>query len=204
MSKNMKWIVGVLVVIVLVAIAWWAFSGSTANTASAPSQPAAAAAATSANPSIGTNGTASGNPSVTAVAAFTTQIDQEIQANASALSASGAPSLAMETGIAARIGSIGSQMLSVATPLQSLMTSAKAAGKSVTASQAALSDMQKNVSSAINLVVAAQKTLKGLDASKGTANAAVLNSTLVQLKSAESNVQVARADIQTIVQASTN
>jgi hypothetical protein len=197
----MKWLIGILVVILIAAAIAW-YSGVFPHGSMSAGSPQQAAAVNTAmvpatSTSITTNGTAAGNPAISAVTILTSQIDQQIQANAADFaSLSSAASLATEVRIAGRIGTINSQMLSANASLQSLTSIAKAAGRSTTA---AYSDLQKNISGATTVLVAANKAIAVINPTNGSANTSALSAILTQLRSAESYVQSARADIQVIV-----
>ncbi len=183
MSSTTKWVVAVIVIAIAVWAMWQAgwFGGSAAQ-----GQQSAAAA----------NAVAPAD----AIAQNTAVVDTYLQANTQDLATLGKTlSLSGETAVTSRLGAAGSLMTSIMAPLQTVITDAKKAGKSVDAAQAAFNDMGTQMGTAASIVVNASKDLKALNPARGAANNPVLQRTLPRLQSAQSYLEAARADIKKIV-----
>lgn len=180
MSTTTKWIIAI---IVIAAAAWFFWRGGLTGQ---PSQQSAAVGSAMAGD--------------VAIAQNTAAVDGYLNANVADLAALGkALSLQTEATVASRLGAAASLMTSVTGQLQTNITNAKTAGKSVDAVQAAYNDMNTQISTATSIIVAAAKDINALKPAAGTANNPVLQRSLPRLQSAQSYLTAARADIQKIV-----
>lgn len=181
MSTTTKWVIAVIVIAVA---AWFLWRGGSTGQPSVQ-QSAAAGSAVAANEAIAQN---------------TAAVDGYLNANVADLVALGkALSLSTEATVASRLGAAASLMTSVTSQLQTNITNAKTAGKSVDALQAAYNDMNTQISTATSIIVAASKEISALKPAAGTANNPVLQRSLPRLQSAQTYLQTARADIKKIV-----
>jgi hypothetical protein len=105
-----------------------------------------------------------------------------------------------------RVATIVSQMQQLSTKLSARITAAQAAGKNVTAAQAAYTDMQAKIADASTQSQAALTETQNLAPDQGNttveaSNTAAIKDALAKLKTVQSDLKAARVDIKTIMDA---
>ncbi len=90
-------------------------------------------------------------------------------------------------------------LTTISTKLQTRLTQAKAAGKTVTSEQTLLTDMQTQIASAQQILTTLTTNVMGLQPGDYNANHQVLTTYQTQLKTARTDLQAAYTDAKTIV-----
>jgi flagellar hook-basal body complex protein FliE len=194
MSKTMKWILIVFVLVVIALIVWWVAMYNTPNIAGPDD---ATATTNSANNTTGTSAnTVSGNPvSLDQINRDVANMDIEFQAGMTGFANLGtAPSQVKIISVASHFKSASLLMTGLTVELGSAITNAK-----LTALEVPLTDIGTQLSNSTSQVEAILNNVSGVNPSATAGTSSILKQALAQLKLAQKSLQTARNDVTKIV-----
>ena len=194
MSKTMKWILIVFVLIVVALLVWWVAMYNTPNVAGPDD---VTGTPTSANNTTGTSAnTVSGNPvSLDQINRDVANMDIEFQAGMTGFANLGSASTqAKIVYVATHFKSASLLMTQLTVELGSAITNAK-----LTALQVPLTDIGTQLSNSTSQVGAILSNVSGVNPSATTGTSSILKQALAQLKLAQESLQTARNDVTKIV-----
>lgn len=181
MSSTMKWVVGVIVVI-LVAGALWYYKGQNLPN-------------TNQSAAVGNTATSTADTSNNGITTDMVSLDAMVKASVGASAGfSNSTSVASLISTAGGIQDSVSQLMKLAAKFQARISSAQSAKQNVASLQAALADLNLQISNASSLSQSASNNLKK------SSTAATVAQAQVDLKAAVADVQKAQADAHTIAQ----
>jgi hypothetical protein len=186
----MKWVIGVVVVVIIVIVLWWSgiFGGSTP----APVQQSATVVNSIATSTVAP---ATGNQANSVIDSSVSGIDAQISAINTTMAGIKTPTKSQVSALAVSFQGVNVSLGQLAVVLTTRITNAKTGGTSVTGLQAALVDLNHQLSNMTSQVGAAAKNVMATSSTSVT-----YQQSFKQLQTAQTYLQAARSDVGIVLQ----